>query len=237
MFHGFLADMAVDVIDSPLGRGLTMIPGVGTVVGTVDLAARALGGSTPEEQALVSQGLQANVISEMSGMLGTSAPAGASQLQKAMLLGATVSARARGGSVGLPMMPIPTDIGPMPITGGAAPGLSTPAANLEMTNTLPMTSGKMVLKPPRGYVTVQVGIQRMFMLRHMAIKQGLWKPARKPPISVRDWSCIQGASRVVKKLKTIEKKVKSVANFRAPSRRPGVKVLPHPHTVRLPANS
>jgi len=40
-----------------------------------------------------------------------------------------------------------------------------------------------------------------------------WKPNKKPPISVGQWSAVKKASRVVKTLKKINKEVASVANF------------------------
>ncbi len=67
--------------------------------------------------------------------------------------------------------------------------------------------------------------------KKVAQMYGMYKPAKKPPISVRDWNCIQGADRVVKKLKDIDKKVKRIANFRAPVRKQEVILLPNGNKI------
>jgi len=49
---------------------------------------------------------------------------------------------------------------------------------------------------------------------------GLWKPAKKPPISVRDWSALKRANSTVKKLKKVVRMAENVANFKAQRKRP-----------------
>lgn len=64
------------------------------------------------------------------------------------------------------------------------------------------------LKPyyraPRGYVVLRDGSGRPFAVnKAMAKAFGLWRPKKKPPISVSDWQAFKKAERVEKKLKKI----------------------------------
>lgn len=154
--------------------------------------------------------------------------------QSRLVLRAKRAAAKQLASMGLPS-PTQLDLGITPVRGLPVGGLSVPGQNLQLANVLPLSFGTAMVRPPRGYVTVRVNNQNVFMLRKIAIANKMWKPAKKPPMSVRDWNCILGANRVVKKLKAIEMKVKRVANFRAPVRKAPL-IAPHPHRVTLPAN-
>lgn len=64
------------------------------------------------------------------------------------------------------------------------------------------------LKPyyraPRGYVVIRDAQGRPFAVnKQMARAFGLWRPKKKPPISVSDWQAFQKAQRVEKKLRKI----------------------------------
>ena len=87
---------------------------------------------------------------------------------------------------------------------------------------------------PRGTVVLHDSVGDAFAIpKAIAIAHHLWKPAKKPVISVGDWSKLMGANRVVKKFKEIEKKAMRIANFHSPRRArpmmiaqtPGKKVL------------
>ena len=60
---------------------------------------------------------------------------------------------------------------------------------------------------PRGYVVVidPATNKKVGMLKSVARNCGLWKPARKPPISASDWRCLQKANSTVKKLDRVVK--------------------------------
>ncbi len=62
-------------------------------------------------------------------------------------------------------------------------------------------------KVPRGYVVVidPKTKQKIGMIKVLAQKCKLWKPARKPPISASDWRCLQRANMTVKKLDRVVK--------------------------------
>lgn len=61
-----------------------------------------------------------------------------------------------------------------------------------------------VYRAPRGYVVIKDAKGRPFAVnKAMAKAFGLWKPKRKPPISVSDWQAFKKAERVEKKLKKI----------------------------------
>lgn len=63
---------------------------------------------------------------------------------------------------------------------------------------------KTYYRAPKGYVIVRDNQGRPFAVNKMIARQfGIWKPNKKPPISVRDWSSFQRAKRVEKKLRKI----------------------------------
>lgn len=67
---------------------------------------------------------------------------------------------------------------------------------------------KVQYRSPKGYVTVRDPQGRPYpLLRSIAVKMGLWKPKRKPPISVKDWSAFKRAERVERKLRKIARGV------------------------------
>jgi hypothetical protein len=74
--------------------------------------------------------------------------------------------------------------------------------------------------PPSGYVTVEIpGTGEMvYMQKRIAQARGLWKPAAKPPISVREWKSAKAFGRVQKKLEKLNKpfkpKIKTVYSER-----------------------
>lgn len=76
---------------------------------------------------------------------------------------------------------------------------------------------KISTRAPKGYVVVKDASGRPFaVLKSMAKAFHLWKPKPKPPISVRDWHHLQGAARVAKKLKAIEKTAHHIARLAGP---------------------
>jgi len=61
-----------------------------------------------------------------------------------------------------------------------------------------------VYRAPRGYVVIRDQQGRPFAVnKAMAKAFGLWRPKRKPPISVSDWQAFKKAERVEKKLRKI----------------------------------
>lgn len=63
---------------------------------------------------------------------------------------------------------------------------------------------KTYYRAPRGYVVLRDAQGRPFAVNKMIAKQfGLWRPKKKPPISVSDWQCYKKAERVEKKLRKI----------------------------------
>ncbi|MGH7198310.1 MAG: hypothetical protein ACREH5_06185, partial [Candidatus Omnitrophota bacterium] len=78
-----------------------------------------------------------------------------------------------------------------------------------------------VPRAPRGYVVVRDVQGRPYaMMRFVAQKVGMWRPKQKPPISVRDWNSLRRSNSVIKKLQTMEKRAKKIANWKAPRRAP-----------------
>jgi hypothetical protein len=59
-------------------------------------------------------------------------------------------------------------------------------------------------RAPRGYVVVRDASGRPFAVnKAIARSFGIWRPKKKPPISVSDWQAYKKAERVEKKLKRI----------------------------------
>lgn len=73
---------------------------------------------------------------------------------------------------------------------------------------------KTYYRAPKGYVVIDWNGKKVPMLKWAAIKFGFWKPAKKPPISVKQWQCLKKANQTVNKIKTVNKMAKNVANFR-----------------------
>jgi len=114
-----------------------------------------------------------------------------------------VDARADGPLVGDPMFPV----------------------------TLPDSAMKTYFRAPKGYVIVRDAVTGLphAVLKSAARSAGLWKPAKKPPISVGDWQCLLKANRTVKKLKQVVKKGEQISSLK-PRPRPRAPVnLPHHH--------
>lgn len=63
---------------------------------------------------------------------------------------------------------------------------------------------KSYVRAPKGYVVVRDPNGRPYaILKSYARSNGLWTPAKKPPISVRDWHAFKKAQAVAKKLRKI----------------------------------
>lgn len=74
---------------------------------------------------------------------------------------------------------------------------------------------KTYFRAPKGYVVVKDGNGRPFpLLKTVARQLGLWKAAKKPPISVRDWESLKRGNKAVNKIKRVNKMAKNVANFK-----------------------
>jgi len=81
---------------------------------------------------------------------------------------------------------------------------------------------KAVPRAPRGYIVLRDAKGRAFGVnKKIAQSLKLWKPKKKPPISVRDWESLKRANRTVNKLKRVVKmsKVVSMPTRRAPARK------------------
>lgn len=60
------------------------------------------------------------------------------------------------------------------------------------------------MRAPRGYVIVRDPDGQPYpVLKSIAQKFKLWKPAKKPPISVRDWQALKRSDRTIKKLRKV----------------------------------
>jgi len=84
-------------------------------------------------------------------------------------------------------------------------------------------------RAPKGYVVVRDANGKPYpLLKKAAQIAGLWKPAKRPPISVSDWSALKKSSSVIKKLTKVTKRAESIANYKAGRTRTKTKYLPAP---------
>lgn len=93
---------------------------------------------------------------------------------------------------------------------------------------------KTYYRAPHGYVVLRDEDGRPFGVRKEIAKYyKMWKPADRPPISVGDWHHLQGANRVVKKFRSMEKKAMRIANFHSPRARTSYTVSTTPGVKRI----
>lgn len=84
---------------------------------------------------------------------------------------------------------------PLPSTTGQA------GANIAGCQITVPVQAEMRAKCPPGYVVVHPpGQGKQCMLKGVAIKCGLYKSPKKPPIKASEWDCLKKANRVVNKL-------------------------------------
>jgi len=191
-------------VRSPLVR---MIPGVGTVAAIAGLAAPLI----PGIPSYLGGPPAPRAQSRMPPVPGH-ALSGPSPTLPSLRGMAPPSLRRTAG----PMAPS----GPIVTTDGGVP------------TTLPSNQLGVFYRAPRGYVVIYDANRTPYaMLKSAARKAGLWKPAKKPPISVTDWSALKRADRVINKLKKVGKMAQNISNFRTSTTR--YKTIPAGHTSKL----
>lgn len=168
------------VARSPIGKAASFIPGIGTAVSAIGMGATAYG-----------------AYSAIKGTTG----------QKGM-----------GGLPALPGM-APMRGGQMTLPSGSTGGFGIPrgpGGKMQLPWNDPSTPAylkqfalddstiRIMYRAPRGYVIVRDASGRPFpLLKKIAMQFGLWHPAKKPPISVRDWQALKRADRAIHKMKKI----------------------------------
>lgn len=186
-FGSFLssaASLGSKLVKSPVGRVAGLVPGLGTVVNAVGLGASAYG---------VYKALSPSKPTGIAGPMPGGLPAlpGMSGVRGS----APIMAPGNTGSFGIPRGPG----GKMQLPWNDP---STPAFLKQFA--LDDSAIKICYRAPRGYVIVHDSSGRPFpLLKKIAQQYHLWKPAKKPPISVRDWSALKRADRTIHKMKKI----------------------------------
>jgi hypothetical protein len=85
---------------------------------------------------------------------------------------------------------------------------------------IPIRDLRVVYRAPKGFVIRKDAKGDPYGIPKAMAKAYLgWKPAPKPPISVKDWKCLKRAGNVIDKFKTIEKEAIKIANFSGPRRK------------------
>ncbi len=109
----------------------------------------------------------------------------------------------------------------------AAPGAAGP-------EWYPITQAKTIRRCAPGYVKVDTVIDgnavRVCMRKDAARARRLWRPARKPPISVKEANAIRMADRAIKKFQRFETKAKKIANWRS-TKSSSRRAIPASYTV------
>lgn len=185
-----VAKLSKPLLRSPVGKVIKAVPVIGSVAAAADLAMTGydLFNSAPPDASPALPALPA-----VQGSRGLS-PSRMRTLPRRSSFAPTFSSSVPAvGTMQLPMN--------VPGSNGLPPMLS-------------LDQGRVYYRAPKGYVTVEWQGKKFFMLKVNAKTAGLWRPNKKPPISVTDWSNLKGANRTVKKLKRVNKMAQNVANFK-----------------------
>jgi len=205
---GAVSDVVDFVQDVPF---VSSIPFVGTALGAADLATGGLGmlgiGNQPKKKAAPAPAM---MVPQVPGAY----PMGL--------------AKTSASSYSAMPAPLPQSFDPNPgiLPRGPGGSLSVPFTNPDVAAALqPYSLDDQFLRTyyraPPGYVVVRDANGKPFpVMKKAARMMGLWKPAKKPPISVRDWSALKRANSTVKKIKQVVKMAENVANFKAQRKRP-----------------
>ena len=185
---------AKPLLRSPLGRVIKAVPVIGSVAAAADLAFTGYDMLNPSQPAAVP---------------ALPAPAGMPALSRGY-------APSRMGTMPRRSSFTPSFTGysnSTPAVGTMQLPMNTPGG-MGLPPMLSLDQGRVYYRAPKGYVTVEWQGKKFFMLKMNAKAAGLWRPNKKPPISVTDWSNLKGANRTVNKLKRVNKMAQNVANFK-----------------------
>lgn len=172
------------VANSPVGKFARLVPGLGTAVTVAGYGASAYGAYSAIKGVTGNKGMPPG----LPALPGMQMPAGNIRSQVPMQSGKT-------GGFGVPTGP--GGKWQMPWNDP-----STPAYLKQFA--LDDSAIRITFRAPRGYVIVRDADGRPFpLLKKIAQQFHLWKPAKKPPISVRDWQSLKRADRVVHKMRKI----------------------------------
>ena len=105
----------------------------------------------------------------------------------------------------------------LPVATPAQQTVSTPIPGAGFSVMAQPVAKTVYVSPDRWHVIVTVNGQKYAMFKPVARALKLWKPRRKPPISVKDWRSLQRADATIKKLKTVEKRAGMVQRARGKS--------------------
>lgn len=131
-------------------------------------------------------------------------------------------ARATRGGGGVPPMPGAAATMPLPGGPGAPRGMGTRSIFRDDPNVAAYLKQfaiddrflKQYFRAPRGFVVLRdVNGDAYGLPKKLAQQYGGWRPAKKPPISVRDWSAMTRARHVMKKLNEVDKAARKLAAF------------------------
>jgi hypothetical protein len=182
-------------------KSVSKVPGVKTVARAVPFVGTAM---AVYEGAQLVNDLTGGAL---TGGSGGSAPASAANLP--MLPGSAA-------------VPMGTTSGPGLLPRGPGGSLQMPWNDPNIPEYLKQFSIddgylRTAVRAPRGYVVLRDNEGRPFGVnKKIAQALRVWKPKKKPPISVTDWESLKRANRTVKKLKRVVKMSKVVS---MPSRR------------------
>lgn len=176
-----------------LGTAMRAAPGVGAGLAAVDVG-----------MSLYNMGNSGNKNGSTVSPFGALPPLPANISKFAM-------SQPRGGGGGLPAIQAQHAGQISQFSGkGKRHGLS-PSQAFQMLAQAGVTLGpnywKQKICAPPGYVMVHDPISgaKAAVPKRMAIDAGLWKPAPKPPISVRQWHALKHAKAAIKHLHKVEK--------------------------------
>lgn len=128
-----------------------------------------------------------------------------------------------GGGAGAGLPALPGGMPMIPTTSSIAPGdrsIFRNDPNLSealKAYAIPKAALRPMYRAPKGFVVLHDQVGDPYGLpKTVAKAMHLWKPAKKPLLSVRDTNAIRHAGRAIKKLQHAEKMARHIANWKSP---------------------
>lgn len=124
------------------------------------------------------------------------------------------------GNAGAGLPALPGGMPMLPTTSSIAPGDRSIFRNDPNLNeylkafAIPKAALRPMYRAPKGFIVLHDQVGDPYGLpKNVAKAMHLWKPAKKPLLSVRDTNAIRHAGRAIKKLQHAEKMAKHIANW------------------------
>lgn len=155
--------------------------------------------------------------------IGRAAISATGPIGAGIAVGSTLLPLFAGGSKGLPALP------GLPGASAATMGQrgifqnDPNIAKMLQAYAISKSNLRTYFRAPKGFVVLKDEKGDSYGLpKFLARKMGMWKPAKKPLLSISDTNAIRQAGSAIKKLQKAEKQAMRIANWRAPKSRTNI---------------